>query len=548
MQDGGKGFETLKFEATPFMPRPASESLASTLQYIYGIGSEDVVLIASPNHVDYPVVIWAVHQIGGIVTCTNPQFTAEELSYQIGICKPSLIVVHSGNLKAMLIASSMAGLASNGRVVLMDDAEPFECDNRTAPPIFPTLSGLVHEGAARSAPLVPYTMQQGEAKDKVAFFCWSSGTTGNPKAVAISHYAIMCNIIQMAVHNGLRGHPDQMGSPRSWHPGDIALGDVAGLVIALHLSLFSAMSVVVIPKYELRSMVASIQQYSISHLLLVPPQAIALSKHSFLSDRSVDSHVKYILIGAAPVSPHVQQSLVKLFPRAQIGQAYGLTEMTTTVALVSSCQRRGPLGSIKARVLKSDGRLAAHGERGELFVKGPSNALCYYKNPRATRETFFDGWVRTGDEVAISEDNEVYVYDRVKVAPAELEGCLLGHPFVDDACVVGVPHPLMGEIPLAYVVPSPSIADWTNDDQFYSTISEDISKYVATRKAGYKHLRGGIRFIESIPVRDAVMGLPEKSKWEDSEKNIEGQSQFQPTNGVRQIRVSAVMMLTLVPS
>ncbi|KAH6912868.1 hypothetical protein BKA70DRAFT_778268 [Coprinopsis sp. MPI-PUGE-AT-0042] len=505
--------------------RRRTDGLAAILQHRYHIGPNSTVLIASPNHVDYPVVIWAVHRLGGIVTCSNPQFTAEELSYQLTTCKPSILVAHSGNLQILLSALKMAGLPTSGRIVLMNDPLPSssKCDGRGSF-ASASISSLLreHHGQAGSLPLSRYIMGPGEGREKIAFLGWSSGTTGHPKAVCISHHAIISNIVQMATHNGVTASSRPSPS-KPWSPGDVSLGvlpfyHVAGLVIALHLSLFCAMTVVVVPKYDLRHMLRLIERHSISHLFLVPPQAIALSKNSksFHSDRT-PPHIKFILIGAAPVSPHVQQSLTASFPVAQVGQAYGLTEMTTTVAMVSSTQQRPPLGSagkllpgIKARVHKADGRLAKCGERGELFVRGPSRALGYYKNYQATEETFLEGWVRTGDEVTISEDNEVFVFDRVKellkvngfqVAPAELEGCLLGHPFVDDACVVGIPHPLMGEIPLAYIVPSPSVVARVDDDEskLYHLVSQEITQYVATRTAGYKHLRGGIRFIESIP-------------------------------------------------
>ncbi|KXN84604.1 4-coumarate--CoA ligase-like 7 [Leucoagaricus sp. SymC.cos] len=144
-----------------------------------------------------------------------------------------------------------------------------------------------------------------------------------------------------------------------------------------------------------------------------------------------------------------------------------MTEMTTVVSMLAGDQQHGPLGSggrllpgIEARIVRPNGSTAAPGESGELYVRGPAAALGYWGNPSA--------WVRTGDQVLLTEDQEVFVQDRLKefikvkgfqVAPAELEGTLLGHPDVLDCCVVGIQDEQRGEAPLAYVVLSHDAQD-----------------------------------------------------------------------------------------
>ncbi|KAJ3512390.1 hypothetical protein NLJ89_g3552 [Agrocybe chaxingu] len=484
-------------------------------------GEEDTVMLVSPNHIgqsimiclsagvhravsDYPVAIWAVHKLGGIVTCSNPLLNVDELVYQLETAGVTFVLVHSSVLTTALDAARTTGLPLD-RVVLLDHS-PSSHGLESVQSV-PTLIKLGHERMRMFSERVLCT---GEGKTKIALLCWSSGTTGKPKAVAIPHHAFIANIIQMAAHNQV-GEGSGHRPHRSYGPGDVALVlpfyHVAGLVISLHLAVFCAMTLVVVTKYDFNAMLESILRHDVSHLVLVPPQAVMLAKYPAVLDHDF-TRIKYVIIGAAPVSRDVQERLCRIFPSAQIGQAYGefnalegLTEMTTTLAMVSSKQRRGPLGSagrllpgIQARVVKPDGTFARYGERGELIVKGPGNALGYFNNPEATSETFIDGWVHTGDEVVLTKDREVFVFDRLKefmkvrgfqVAPAELEGCLLSHPDVADACVVGLPDDYSGELPLAYIVLSPS--------------ATDIIKHVDERKAGFKRLTGGVRFVASIP-------------------------------------------------
>jgi len=192
-----------------------------------------------------------------------------------------------------------------------------------------------------------------------------------------------------------------------------------------------------------------------------------------------------------------------------------MTETGTTVAMTSLSQTPvlGSTGKtlpgISIRVVKEDGSIAVQGELGELWVSGPAMASEYMNNPAATNDVFVDGWIRTGDKVFLDANNELHIVDRLKdifkvrgfqVSPAELEAHLLQHESISDACVVGVPDDYSGEVPVAYVVLSASVALRAKENPSEGKkLKVNILKYVATAKAAYKWLAGGVEFVESLP-------------------------------------------------
>jgi len=192
-----------------------------------------------------------------------------------------------------------------------------------------------------------------------------------------------------------------------------------------------------------------------------------------------------------------------------------MTETSTTVSATSPFQRhtKGGVGvllpGVVARVVKQDGFLARVGETGELHLSTPSLALGYLNNERATKETFVDGWLHTGDEVKFDEQGELYVVDRLKelikvrgfqVAPAELEGHLLDHEYVTDVCVVPVPNEYSGEVPLAFVVLHAKLAKRIKSNpQEARRIKAELIQHVADHKTKYKWLEGGVEFVDDIP-------------------------------------------------
>ncbi|KIM66784.1 hypothetical protein SCLCIDRAFT_1147594 [Scleroderma citrinum Foug A] len=493
--------------------RERTSSLANGLRFRFNISTHTIVLVFSPNHLDYLVVVWATHRLGAIMSGANPSFTPAELAYQIQATKASLLVTHPDTLSVALSALQTAKLPTD-RVVVFDGESPSSTKKT-----YPTVQDLIDQGLSTPA-FRDRKLSPGEGKTKIAFLNFSSGTTGRPKAVAIPHYAPITNIIQLAVHHKVNEDYTRWEDQR-FRPGDICsavlpLYHIYGMVFNTHYIFFCGMTTVLTTaRFNFDDLLHSIMKFRITHLMLVPPQVVMFCKHPAVSQYDF-SHVRYVTSGAAPLSWELMDQLVEIFPNANIGQSYGTTESSTVITTWSIDKQRDLSGSagqilpgITARVEKSDGTLARFDEPGELVVKTPSLALGYAGNPKATRETFVNGWLRTGDEVKMNKHGEIFVLDRLKemlkvrgfqVAPAELEGCILDHPDVEDACVVGIPDEYSGELPLAFVVLRQEAAKRTKKSPGAGDeIKRSITKHVADTKALFKQLAGGVEFVDSIP-------------------------------------------------
>ena len=197
--------------------------------------------------------------------------------------------------------------------------------------------------------------------------------------------------------------------------------------------------------------------------------------------------------GAAPLSAELTHQVARVLSNACIGQGYGMTETCTSFSFPQLDMRVGTPGSAgrllpgtAVRVRMPDGTWGGVGAQGELVVTGPSMAIGYLDNAAATRETFQQGWVHTGDEGYVDADNQLFIVDRIKelikvrgfqVAPAELEGLLLDHPDVADVCVIGAPDEYSGELPFAFVaLPDAARQRVKGDPQEAQRIREGIMK------------------------------------------------------------------------
>ncbi|KAI0711319.1 phenylacetyl-CoA ligase [Earliella scabrosa] len=484
-----------------------THELATALKGRYDIHPGDVVSLYIPNHVDYPVIVWAVHRLGGVIAAHSPALTHQELVHQLKIAEPSLLIGYPDNMRTALGAMGDIGL-SKDRMVLVDGHLAPDTAATSVEDLLQ--SHRIYDG------YVEHRLLGGQAKTTIAFLCFSSGTTGEPKAVCISHHNIICNVVQAATFNRVHESYDSWEN-RRFRPGDVCTGvlplyHIYGLVVNLHLVIYAGMALVVAKKFNFDQLLRSIERYRITHLMIVPPQAVLFCKHPSTKKHDLSS-VRYCMVAAAPVSAELTAQLLEVFPGVQLGQGYGMTETCAAVSMFPVTQKVGTLGSggqlvsgTVAKVVKADGTLARVGEPGELFIQGPQVALGYYRNAEATKQTFVDGWIRTGDEVLFRENGDLFVTDRIKelikvkghqVAPSELEGLLLNHPDVADAAVIGIPHEYSGEVPLAFVVLKPEVA--ARDSASLDEVRRSIYEHVSSATSRYKWLDGGITFVDAVP-------------------------------------------------
>ncbi|RPD61667.1 acetyl-CoA synthetase-like protein [Lentinus tigrinus ALCF2SS1-7] len=492
--------------------RARVHGLANALKIRWNIGHDDVACIFSPNHVDYVVALWAVQKLGGIVSTANPTYTAEDLVYQLQLIKARILIVHPWVLPVALEAARTCGIPPD-QIILLEPVAGSPYSN---------IQELVKFGLGQTQQFAPLRLSPGGAKKKLAFLSFSSGTTGKPKAVMVTHYGIICNLVQIGGY--LKLNDESVPTERKmYRPGSVSLAVVPFYhAYGMHMLLFGSMvlqsTIVVSPKFSLERMLQSIQQYRVTHLCIVPPQVLLLCKSPLVKNYDLSS-VYFLMCGGAPLSAELQEQLVRTLPNCIIGQGYGMTEISTGVTFIPHDRQVDASGSaglmlpgLIARVVRPDGSLAGYDEPGELHLHTPSRSIGYLNNPTATAETYYDGWIRTGDEVLITPRKEIFVIDRLKelikvrgfqVAPSELEGHLLDHPAVADVCVVGIPDDFSGELPFAFVVLAPNAQTDSKEKEkdleaWKTNLKEMLMKHVSDHKTPYKRL-AGVEFVDAIP-------------------------------------------------
>jgi 4-coumarate--CoA ligase len=449
----------------------ASRRLAGGLA-ARGIGPGKVVALMAPNCPEFAVVFFGTALAGATITTVNPTYTAPELRHQLNDSGAVLLVVPPALLP--LAAEAAAGTAVTETVALAGAGA-----GATAWESFLAASPI------DQVPLDPATA--------IVALPYSSGTTGLPKGVKLTHRNLVANAEQIAGALDIR-------------PGDRTVAvlpyfHIYGMEVLMILYLARGAVPVTLPRFDLPAVLTLIAAHRMRHLFVVPPVVLALAKHPLVDQHDLSS-LELVISGAAPLGPDLTRACAARLG-CEVAQGYGMTE-ASPVTHFSRAQGTPPgasgelLASTEARIVDPEtGRDAAPGAEGELWVRGPQVMAGYLNNPEATARTVTpDGWLRTGDLGRVDAAGNLWLVDRVKelikvkgfqVAPAELEGLLLGHPGIADAAVVGRPDTEAGEVPVAFVV--------RRGDTLTET---EVQAHVAAHVASYKALRA-VHFIGAVP-------------------------------------------------
>jgi acyl-CoA synthetase (AMP-forming)/AMP-acid ligase II len=416
--------------------RARARTCAAGLQ-ARGLAPGEVVGIYSPNHPDYAVAYLGVALAGGANTTANALYTADELAFQLGNARARYLIAHPALLARALEAAAAAGVEEVFVFGEADGATPFETLLDAGDPRPVALDPAVHTVS------LPY----------------SSGTTGFPKGVRLTHRNLVANLHQIEPSVPIRA-------------GDVVIGvlpffHVYGQTVVMNAGLRAGATIVTMPRFDLEQFLSLIETHQVTRAFVAPPIVVALAKHP-LVERFDLSSLRQVSSGAAPLDADLSEAAAARIG-CPIAQGYGLTEASPVIAAVPEGwpNRPGSIGPLvegtEARVVDPEtGRDVGPGEPGELWARGPQVMAGYLGNGEATRATLVEGgWLRTGDVVTADADGWFTVVDRLKelikvkgyqVAPAELEALLLTHQGVADACVIPVRDDEAGERPKAFVV------------------------------------------------------------------------------------------------
>jgi acyl-CoA synthetase (AMP-forming)/AMP-acid ligase II len=442
-----------------------------------GVRPGDVLALCAPNCIEFAVAWYAAASIGAIVATVNPQYTGDEISRQLRQTGARWLVATSGLVEQKLHAVIPETAIAETFVI----GEP--------------VAGTLPFGSLRAAappPVAPAQATPGSASD-VVLLPTSSGTTGLPKSVELTHRNLVANLCQTRLAHQVTEDDVVIVVLPLFH--------LYGLQITLNLALLAGATVVILPRFELESFLRAVQEHRITRAEVVPPMVIGLMNAPAVDDYDL-STLRLLTSAAAPIGADLARACARRLG-CRVKQGYGMTEVSGASHFAPDTGPDRPdsvgpaLPGVECRIVDpGTGADLPPGEPGELLVRTPGAMRGYLGNPGATAATIdADGWVHTGDIVRAGEDGWFYVTDRVKelikykgfqVAPAELEALLLTHPAVADAAVVRSPDELAGEVPKAFIVLRAPVS------------APELMAWVAERVAGYKRVRQ-VEFIDSIP-------------------------------------------------
>ncbi|KZO99520.1 AMP binding protein [Calocera viscosa TUFC12733] len=463
----------------------------------------DVVLVFSPNSLEYPVMLLGAAAAGVRVSPANAAYTPKELAFQYKDSTAKHVFVDPALLPLLLEAFKITGVSekeARQRTILLAFSDRIDKKFQG----WLTFDDLI--GAEKAQP----ERFSGEHSNSTLFLPYSSGTSGLPKGVETTHFNVN-SLVTLA-------------SASEIYESDVILAvlpffHIYGLVQILMFNVFRGATTVVLPRFDLNHFCTAIQKFRVTFAYVVPPILVVLATHP-LVDKFDFSSLRLLFSGAAPLSAdtaaRAQNRLRARGGSVVVLQGYGLTETSPTSHMMLTWAADTKGGSVGRLLPNLETRLVGEddendvkpGQSGELWIRGPTVMRGYWRNETATKASITpDGWFKTGDIAIIDPEGFYFIVDRKKelikykgfqVPPAELEGLLLSHPKVEDAAVVGFMSTAEAtELPRGYIVPRGGLQAF--DVQSQEQLAEEIRSWVKSKVAYHKQLRGGVICIDAIP-------------------------------------------------
>jgi acyl-CoA synthetase (AMP-forming)/AMP-acid ligase II len=469
--DGPTGRTVTYSELTDSIARVAA-SLAKR-----GFKKGEVFGILSPNVPEYAIAFHAVASLGGITSPVNPLYTEQEIAHQLKDAGARFLVTVPQCFEKASAAATAAGI---------EELFFFADDGTEIGGATPFSSLLDSDGQVPAVTINP--------REDLVVLPYSSGTTGLPKGVMLTHYNLVANMCQMEGLDYFTENDTLICVLPLFH--------IYGLVVVLNMGLYQGSTIVTLPRFELELFLQLVQDHQVTLAHLVPPIVLALSKNPVVDNYKLPK-LKMLFSGAAPLDENLTRACMERLG-CDVRQGYGMTETSPVTHSSPADRTQVKFGSVgvpapntecKIVSLETGETLGPNAE-GEVCVRGPQIMKGYLNRPEATAATVdSEGWLHTGDIGYADKDGHFFIVDRAKelikykgfqVPPAELEALLLTHACVADAAVIPLPDVEAGEVPKALVVLKGEAT------------SQELLDFVAARVAPYKKIRL-LEFIDSIP-------------------------------------------------
>jgi long-chain acyl-CoA synthetase len=470
-----------------------------------GVKPGDRIAIIMRNVPEWPVAFWAGVLAGAIVTPLNAWWTGAELEYGLADSGSSILLVD--NERYERIREHLGNLTGVRKVYVSRAKE--EIADPAVVRLESVIGGANDWGKLPEAPAVDLFPARAPDDDVTIFY--TSGTTGKPKGAVISHRNIISNMWNSAsaqarafLRRGEAPPQPDPSLPQKSFLISVPFFHATGCFAVMIPALMRGDKLVMQRKFVAEEALQLIERERITHFGGVPTIAWQILEHPRVDEFDLSS-IEGVAYGGAPAAPELVNRIKARFPGSTPSQGWGMTETSATATsnVAEDYARKPascgvPAATGEAKIMGPDNKEAPTGEVGELWYKGPIVVRGYWNKPEATAETFIDGWIKTGDLAKIDEEGFIYIVDRAKdmlirggenIYCVEVENAIYDHPSVMDAAVVGRPHKVLGEEPIAVVHLKPGL----------KATSEELRHHVAQKLAAFKVPVEVIFWPETLP-------------------------------------------------